>query len=160
MKKYLYSYKKGKCKNKNKLFFQQLKNSWDIDEKNAEKYLKENKIEFKQYSDKHFDSLYNLINEKISNMNTEEKTLYIEYRKIRLDNIKYKEILLYLITFFIGGSFNGFIVSLTNNDIYSIIMIIIAVLFIMMLYLCITISPKDKFNYQIIAAIEKSINEN
>lgn len=158
MKRNLYSY--NQKNSKNKLFFQQLKNSWNIDQVDAEKYLKENKIELKQYSEKHFETIYKLVNEKISNMKTEEKVLYIEYRKIRLDNSRYKDVLKYIIAFFIGSSFSSFTNFFENSSIYNNIAILISGLAIVALYLYMTISPKDEFDSQLVTALEKNINKN
>lgn len=158
MKRNLYSY--NQKDSKNKLFFQQLKNSWNIDQVDAEKYLKENKIELKQYSEKHFETIYKLVNEKISNMKTEEKVLYIEYRKIRLDNSRYKDVLKYIIAFFIGSSFSSFTNLFENSSIYNNIAILISGLAIVALYLYMTISPKDEFDSQLVTALEKNINKN
>lgn len=158
MKKFFYTY--NQKDSKNDLFFRELTNSWNIDRVDAEKYLKENKIEFKQYSEKHFEIIYKLVNEKISNMKTEEKVLYIEYRKIRLDNSRYKDVLKYIIAFFIGSSFSGFTNFFENSSIYNNIAILISGLAIVALYLYMTISPKDEFDSQLVTALEKNINKN
>ncbi len=157
MKRNIYSC--NQTDTKNDLFFKQLKNSWNIDKVDVENYLKENKLEFKEYSEKHFNTIYKLVKEKMSKMDKEEKTLYIEYRKIGLDNSRYKDALKYLIVFFMGSSLSSFINSLKSDSIFDNIALLILGLFIVALYLYITISPQDKFNNQLIAALEKTISK-
>ena len=77
----------------------------------------------------------------MSKMDKEEKTLYIEYRKIGLDNSRYKDALKYLIVFFMGSSLSSFINSLKSDSIFDNIALLILGLFIVALYLYITISP-------------------
>lgn len=51
-----------------KSFYKQLKNSWDIDKKEAKNTLNKHNLYFKPYSEEHFNVLYKLVKNKILKM--------------------------------------------------------------------------------------------
>lgn len=143
---------------KNDLFFKQLKNSWNIDKVDVENYLKDNKIEFKQYSEKHFETIYKLVYEKISKMDSREKILYIEYRKSHFDVLNENNSVKFMISFLFGGSITGIYNYFTTDKVSNILILLAFILFVA-IYFFMLISQKKSFNKRLVAALEKTTSK-
>lgn len=135
--------------------YKQLKNSWDINEE-SKNILDKHTLYFKPYSEEHFNILYDLVKNKISEMTPEEKTIYLEYRKKHFDVLGDNRGFEFILSFFFGSSFTGIVKYFSDDKINNILFMAVFIILIF-IYFEILISPKIIFNRKLISAIEKNI---
>lgn len=139
-----------------KEFYKQLKNSWDIDEKEAKSISDKHNLFFKPYSEEHFNILYELVEDKLSKMSLEKQIIYLEFRKKHFEVLGDNRGFEFVLSFFFGSSFTGIINYFADDKINNIFFMAVFIILIF-IYFETLISPKIIFNRKLISAIEKNI---
>lgn len=139
-----------------KVFYKQLKNSWDIDEKEAKSISDKHNLFFKPYSEVHFNILYKLVKNKLSKMSIEKQIIYLEFRKKHFEVLGDNRGFEFILSFFFGSSFTG-IVNYFSKDKTSNVLFMVVPIVLVLIYFGTLISHKISFTKKLISAIEKNI---